>query len=151
MYLEDELDSESVVPRVIAFKEEQVMIPLVLVSSETSFVAPPDNPMQLVIEDVEPIKAIEEITIRKSQRARRPTISNDYLVYLQEHEYDVVDDNDPTNFSQALSSPNSVEWIDAMKDELASTHRNEVWDLLELLVDWMPCSCKWVFKTKRDA
>ena len=151
VYLEDELDSGSVVPRVTAFREEQVLIPLAPVSGETSSVAPHDEPVQPVTEDVEPVEEIEEIPVRRSQRARRPAISNDYLVYLQEHEYDVVDDTDPINFSQALSSPNSAEWIDAMQDELASMHKNEVWDLVELPAGCKPISCKWVFKTKRDA
>ena len=51
------------------------------------------------MEDVELVEAIEEMPMMRSQKAHRSTISNDYLVYLQEHEYNVVDDIDPINFS----------------------------------------------------
>ena len=38
-----------------------------------------------------------------------------------------------------------------MKDEMTSMHKNGVWDLVELPTGCKLVSCKWVFKTKRDA
>ncbi|KAI4371716.1 hypothetical protein MLD38_010036 [Melastoma candidum] len=38
-----------------------------------------------------------------------------------------------------------------MKDELQSMAANDVWELSELPVGQMAVSCKWVFKTKKDA
>ena len=35
----------------------------------------------------------------------RPTISDDYIVYLQEHEYDVGDVSNPTTYKEAIVSP----------------------------------------------
>ena len=61
-----------------------------------------------------------DITLRRSKRAHRPAISDDYIVYLQEHEYDVGDVSDPTTYREAIVSPQSNFWIDAMKDEITS-------------------------------
>ena len=99
VYLEDELDSGSQIPRVTTFGEEQVLIPLAPVSGDASSIVPPSDSVQPVTEDIEPVEAIEEILVRRSERTHRLAISNDYLVYLQEHEYEVVNDTDPINFS----------------------------------------------------
>ena len=53
--------------------------------------------------------------IRRSTREKRAAISSDYVVYLQEHEFDVgMLENDPINFQQAMQDSNSHKWIDAM-------------------------------------
>ena len=62
---------------------------------------------------------------------RRPAISDDYIVYLQEYEYDVGDVSDPTTYKEAIFSPQSNFWIDAMKDEMTSMSHNKVWNLLD--------------------
>jgi len=59
-------------------------------------------------------------------------ISNDYVVYLHESENDLSIDNDPISFLDAINDDNSDKWLDAMKDELKSMARNDVWDLIEL-------------------
>ena len=84
----------------------------------------------------------QEIVLRKPQRQRKSAISNDYVVYLQELEFDLGIDNDPVSFSQAISNDNSDKWIDAMKDELKSMEHNEVWDLVELHEGCKTVGCK---------
>ena len=84
---------------------------------------------------------IEEILVKKSLKTCRLVISNGYLFYLQEHEFDVNEDINPATFSQFVPNFNYLEWLNAMKDELASMHKNKVWDLVELptsykLVEW---------------
>jgi len=37
-------------------------------------------------------------------------------------------------------------WKEAMVDEMASLHKNEAWDLVELLARRKPIGNKWVFK-----
>ena len=44
-----------------------------------------------------------DIPLKRSRRARRPVISDDYIVYLQEHEYDVGDVLDPTTYKVELA------------------------------------------------
>ena len=55
------------------------------------------------IEDVDPIApdvdlvtpyVVMDIPLRRSERARKLAISDDYIVYLQRHEYDVGDVSD---------------------------------------------------------
>ena len=49
---------------------------------------------------------------------RKPAIPNDYVMYLQELDYDIGTKNDPEKFSQAISCKESNLWYDAMKDEM---------------------------------
>jgi len=42
----------------------------------------------------------QEVALRRSQRERRPAISNDFVVYLHETEIDLsINNNDPVLFS----------------------------------------------------
>lgn len=69
----------------------------------------------------------------RSIRERRSAISDEYVVFLQEHEDGIgLTKEDPINLSQAMQSPNSLKWVDAMKDEIKSMADNDVWDLVKL-------------------
>ena len=151
-------------PIEIVFKEHLVFIPMLIASTPISSPIVGQHPVATTddepIEDVDPIAldvdlvapyVVMDIPLRRSERARRPTISDDYVVYLQEHEYDVGDVSDPTTYKEAIVSPQSNFWIDAMKDEMTSTSQNKVWSLVDLLYGCRPIRCKWVFKTKRNA
>jgi len=37
-----------------------------------------------------------------------------------------------TSYVEAIDSPNHKEWMDAVRDELDSMARNEVWELVDL-------------------
>ena len=87
-----------------------------------------------------------DIPLRSSERECRPSISDDYIVYLQEHEYDVGDVSDPTTCKEVIGSPQSYFWIDAMKDEMTSMSQNKVWSLVDLSYGYKRIGCKWVFK-----
>ena len=89
--------------------------------------------------------------LRRSIRERRSAISNDYIIFLQEHKDGVgLTEDDPINFCQAMHSSNSQNWIDAMKDEMKSMNDNEFWNLVELPEGVKPIGCKWIFKIKKD-
>ena len=65
--------------------------------------------------------------LRRSLRERRNAISDDYVVFLQEHEVDIgVVEDDPINFRQAIESSNSQKGIDAMNEEMKSMKDNDV-------------------------
>ncbi|RVW39847.1 Retrovirus-related Pol polyprotein from transposon TNT 1-94 [Vitis vinifera] len=111
---------------------------------------------------MEPIKVLEEVTqepqeprvqvpLRRSTREMRSTILDDYVVYLQEHEFDMGLEDDPISVSQVKQSSDSEKWIEAMKNEMKSMKDNGVWDLVELPEGVKPIGCKWIFKTKRDS
>jgi hypothetical protein len=81
---------------------------------------------------------------RRSQRARRSAISNDYEVYVSK-EIQMV--GDPTPFEEAMRSAHSSKWHEAMEDEMKSMSTNRVWDLEEIPNGAKIVSCKWVYKT----
>ena len=89
------------------------------------------------------------MTWRRLQRTKRSSISSDYEVYLQEHDFDISDDSDSVTYKEVISSSHSNFWLDAMEDEMKSMASNGVWDLVELPDGGKPIGCKWVFKTKR--
>jgi hypothetical protein len=58
--------------------------------------------------DTEPIVdegRTNDVCLRRSQRTRRPAVSDDYVVYLQEHEFSVAMSVDPTTFQEATNGP----------------------------------------------
>ena len=61
----------------------------------------------------------------------------------------MVDVSDLITYKEAIVSPQSNFWINAMKDEMTSMSQNKVWSLVELLDGCRSIGCKWVFKTKR--
>ena len=81
---------------------------------------------------------------------RRLSILDNYIVYLQEHEYDVGDVSNSTTYKEAIVSPQSNFWIDAMKDKMTSMSQNKVWSLVDLSNGCRSIGCKWVFKTKHN-
>jgi hypothetical protein len=85
---------------------------------------------------------------RRSQRARRSTISDDYEVYVNE---EIQMEGDPTSFEEAMRSAHSSKWLDAMKDEIISMSVNKVWDLEEIPKGAKTVGCKWVYKMKCDS
>ncbi|KAL0318771.1 UNVERIFIED_CONTAM: hypothetical protein Sangu_2033300 [Sesamum angustifolium] len=89
-----------------------------------------------------------DATLRRSTRIKRSTIPSDYMVYLQEYEFNIGVENDPEMFSQAMRSGESNLWYDAMKEEINSMAFNEVWDLVELPDGFKAIGCKWVFKQR---
>lgn len=92
-----------------------------------------------------------EVRLWRSKRIRKPAISDDYVVYLQEPNEEVEDINDPISFSQAMNSVNANDWFNAMKEELDSMDKNHVWDLVDLPQGVKPIGSKWVYKTKRNS
>nr|CAN83337.1 hypothetical protein VITISV_004574 [Vitis vinifera] len=125
VYFEDEVNADpNFVPREIPFGEEHPATNQGEHGDQMEFGLPVDDIV------------VDEVPLRRSQRVCRPAISDDYMVYLQEHEYDGYDAFDPKQ---------------AMDDEMNSMYMNGVWDLVELPHGCKLVGCKWVFKTKRDS
>jgi hypothetical protein len=85
---------------------------------------------------------------RRSQRARRSAISNDYEVYVSE---EIQMEGDPASFEEAMRSVHSSKWLDAMEDEMRSMSVNKVCDLEEIPKGAKTVGCKWVYKMKCDS
>ena len=63
----------------------------------------------------------------------------------------LLDHDEPTNYEEAMMSPNSAKWLEAMKSEMRSMYENKVWTLIDLSNDRWAIEIKWIFKRKTDA
>ena len=63
----------------------------------------------------------------------------------------LLDHDEPTNYEEAMVSPDSVKWLEAMKSEMGSMYENKVWTLVDLPDDRQAILNKWIFKRKTDA
>ncbi|XP_071904268.1 uncharacterized protein [Coffea arabica] len=144
--------------RDIVFKEQYINIPTGVITLAQNPIPELDHDMtnhdnveeQTVIEEqILPFQ--EPAPLRRSTRARRSTVSNDYIIFLQEHEDDSgLMEDDPINFRQVMEISNSQKWIDAMNEEIKSMKDNDVWDLVLLPEGAKPIGCKWIFKIERN-
>jgi hypothetical protein len=62
----------------------------------------------------------------------------------------LLDNNEPTNYEEAMMSPDSGKWLEAMKSELGSMSKIQVWTLVDPPSDRKAIECKWIFKKKTD-
>ena len=63
----------------------------------------------------------------------------------------LLDHDEPTNYEEAMMSPDSAKWLEAMKSEMGYMYENKVWTLVELPDDRQAILYKWIFKRKTDA
>ena len=63
----------------------------------------------------------------------------------------LLDHDEPTNYEEAMVSPDSAKWLKAMKSEMKSMYENKVWTLIDLPNDRRDIEIKWIFKRKTDA
>ena len=62
----------------------------------------------------------------------------------------LLDHDKPTNYEEAMMSPDSAKWLEAMKSEIGSMYENKVWTLVDLPDDRQAIDNKWIFKRKTD-
>ena len=63
----------------------------------------------------------------------------------------LLDHDEPTNYEEAMMSPDSAKWLEAMKSEMGSMYENKVWTLVDLPDDRQAIENKWIFKKNTDA
>ena len=63
----------------------------------------------------------------------------------------LLDHDEPMNYEEAMMSPDSAKWLEAMKSEMGSMYENKVWTLVDLPDDRQAIENKWIFKKKTDA
>ena len=62
----------------------------------------------------------------------------------------LLDHDEPTNYEEAMMSPDSTKWLEAMKSEMRSMYENKVWTLVDLPDNRQAIENKWIFKRKTD-
>jgi hypothetical protein len=63
----------------------------------------------------------------------------------------LLENGEPMNYEEAMMSPDSDKWLEAMKSEIGSMYENKVWTLVDLPDDRQAIENKWIFKRKTDA
>ena len=94
-------------------------------------------------------ETLDQVTTepRRSSRVRSAPVwyDNPVLIVM------LLDHDKPTNYEEAIMSPDSAKWLEAMKSETGSMYENKVWTLVELPNDRQAILYKWIFKRKTDA
>ena len=62
----------------------------------------------------------------------------------------LLDHDEPTNYEEAMVSPDSTKWLEAMKSEIRSIYENKVWTLVDLPDDRQAIENKWIVKKKTN-
>jgi len=62
----------------------------------------------------------------------------------------LLDNDEPTNYAEAMMDSNSEKWQSAMRSEIDSMGDNQVWNLVDLPDGVRPIECKWIYKKKKD-
>ena len=62
----------------------------------------------------------------------------------------LIKDGEPTSYQDAIGSPDSEKWQEAMRSEMDAMYANQVWTLVDQPELVRPIGCKWVFKKKTD-
>ena len=95
-----------------------------------------------VSEDDEPV--IEDMPERPVRQRQPPDRYGEWVTLTRTS-------TEPTSVKEVMKSPNKEKWEDAMKDELKSLQKNDVWELVKLPNDRKTVGSKWVFKEKIGA
>ena len=91
--------------------------------------------------DHESINDESEEALRRSKRARTSkSFGSDFLTYLLEKE--------PQSFNEAMSTPETPMWKEAVNSEIESIMQNHTWELVDLSPRSKALGCKWIFKRK---
>ena len=90
-------------------------------------------------EDDEPV--IEDMPERPVRQRRPPDRYGEWVTLTRTS-------TEPTSVKEVMNSPNKEKWEDAMKDELKSLQKNDVWELVKLPNGRKTVGSKWVFKEK---
>ena len=63
----------------------------------------------------------------------------------------LLDNDEPTSYEEAMMSPDSGKWQEAMQSEMESITENQIWTLVDLPDSRKVVECKWIFKKKTYA
>ncbi|KAK8539410.1 hypothetical protein V6N13_104356 [Hibiscus sabdariffa] len=92
---------------------------------------------------------LETQPLRQSSRERHEPERYGFLITTH-GDVILVDQDEPKTYQEAVASPDSEKWLEAMRSEMDSMSENQVWTLVEPPEGIKPIGCKWVFKKKTD-
>eukprot|EP00253_Pinus_taeda_P025110 PITA_25110 len=121
-----------------------------LVNRSLSLALEDKTPQEVWTEEESEDEEPQTPAVRRSVRERRQPERYSPSAFCSNFALSVTDD-DPRTVKEAVDSEDGKLWKEAMVDEMASLHRNEAWDLVELPAGRKPIGSKWVFKKKTNA
>ena len=128
-FLEKEFLSKEVSWRKVELDEVTVPAPLLESSSSQKSVPVTTTPISEEAND-DDHGTLDQVTIepRRSTRVRSAPewYDNPVLKVM------LLDHDEPTNYEEAMVSPDSAKWLEAMKSEIGSMYENKVWTLTDL-------------------
>lgn len=87
---------------------------------------------------------------RPRREIRRPSRFDDMTSYVFSVFESIDNCYEPATYQAAFRSANSVEWLNAMMDEMNSLHVNQTWTLVPKPKNCSIVDCKWLFKVKNE-
>ena len=134
--------------RKVELDEVTVPAPLLESSSSHKFVPVTPTPISEEANDIDH-ETSDQVTTepRRSTRVRSAPewYGNPVLEVM------LLDHDEPTNYEEAMTSPDSAKWLEAMKSEMGSMYENKVWTLVDLPNDQQAIENKWILKKKTYA
>ena len=147
-FLEKEFLSKEVSGRKVELDEVTVPAPLLESRSSHKPVSATPTPISEEVNDDDHETSDQVITEScRSTRVRSAPewYGNPVLEVM------LLDHDEPTNYEEAMVSPDSTKWLEAMKSEMGSMYENKVWTLVDLPDGRQAIENKWIFKKKTDA
>ena len=74
-----------------------------------------------------------------------------YGFVIDNNEAQVIQNDEPLTYTEAILSSDSDRWQEAMESEIDSMYVNQVWSLVDAPEGVNPIGCKWVYKKKFGA
>ncbi|KAF8763325.1 Retrovirus-related Pol polyprotein like [Argiope bruennichi] len=96
----------------------------------------------------------EQEPVRKSGRIRSSPAwmkSGEYLMANIAAVEEFENSENPSTYSETLSSSESELWLEAMKEEIKALHENETWELVERPKGSKVINCRWVLRKKYNS
>ena len=146
-FLEKEFLSKEVSGRKVELDEVIVPSPLLESSSSQKSVPVIPTPISEEVNDDDHETSDQVATEpRRSSRVRSTPewYGNPVLEVM------LLDHDELANYEEAMMSPDSVKWLEAMRSEMGSMYKNKVWTLVDLPDDRQAIENKWIFKKKTD-
>ncbi|KAK0586777.1 hypothetical protein LWI29_012109 [Acer saccharum] len=100
--------------------------PLPILNESLPVIYEPEPVMDKPQSAVDEPQPIVDVPLQRSQRVRISAIPDDYIVYLQKHDFDLGVDDDSRTYGQDVQSSQSSDWMDIMIDEQRSMDTNQV-------------------------
>ena len=103
-------------------------------------------------------KTFLEVVVESTSSAQGPRRSNRIhhepkryrFLITDDKTIELVDQDEPTTYHEAMMSPNSEKWFQAMKSKMQSMYNNQVWNFVDPPDGDKVIGCKWVHKIKHE-